>query len=154
MARRDSVSDVSSLDTECESDKFDSVTTLTQETDKKAQHYPGPTTPLGRLPWLSIVWRFFAVQLFCGLILVVLLVFGKRESMSSQDKWFFNAFAILFSSLVSVSVGSLIGLLGSMLRWPILAAEDHSPRSVSAILTTLTTSLNNGWIAVSYNLPW
>ena len=129
MARRDSVSDVSSLDVECDS-KFRSVTTLAQKSDKKEEH-AGPTTPCGRLPWLSIAWRLFSVQLFCGLILVVLLVFAKRESLSSEDKWHFNAFAILLSSLVSVSVGSLIGLLGSMLRWPILAAEDHSPRSVS-----------------------
>jgi hypothetical protein len=41
---------------------------------------------------------------------------------------------ILFSSLVSLSMGSLLGLLGAVLRWPLLARRAHAPRDADLIL--------------------
>jgi hypothetical protein len=43
-------------------------------------------------------------------------------------------FTILFSSLVSLSLGSLLGLLGAALRWRLLARRAHQPRDVDLIL--------------------
>jgi hypothetical protein len=41
---------------------------------------------------------------------------------------------ILFSSLVSLSLGSLLGLLGAVVRWPLLARRAHAPRDADLIL--------------------
>jgi len=49
------------------------------------------------------------------------------------DKWQqrgFNALAILFTGIMSLGLGSLLGYLGSMLRWPLLASASYKTKDV------------------------
>jgi len=85
----------------------------------------------GRLFWYEIGWRLAASFIFSVIIIAILYSFSQKGSLSRWQKRWFNVFAILFSSLVSLSVGSLLGLLGSMLRWPLLARRLHKPGNVS-----------------------
>ncbi|KAK0711757.1 hypothetical protein B0H67DRAFT_491133 [Lasiosphaeris hirsuta] len=66
--------------------------------------------------------------------MVILHAFSGRESLGTWDRRLFNALTILSSSLVSLSLGSLLGLLGAVLRWPLLARRSHTPRDVDLIL--------------------
>lgn len=88
------------------------------------------------LPWKHVAWRFASSTLLCVLLAVVLYVF---ESMGVLDNWErrgFNTLSILLSSLVSLSLGSLLGLLGGMLRWPLLSRGPASPRDVRRLLAS------------------
>lgn len=86
------------------------------------------------LPWKHVAWRCGASLVLCIILAVILFVF---ERMGVLDKWErrgFNTLSILLSSLVSLSLGSLLGLLGGMLRWPLLARGPASPRDVRRML--------------------
>jgi hypothetical protein len=98
---------------------------------------PAPSTASarhGRFPWRGISWRFGCSLLFSILIMVVLYSYAGRESLGTWDRRLFNMLTILFSSLVSLSMGSLLGLLGAVLRWPLLARRAHAPRDADLIL--------------------
>ncbi|ORY15946.1 hypothetical protein BCR34DRAFT_597992 [Clohesyomyces aquaticus] len=84
--------------------------------------------------WTEISWRFTAAALFSTVIVVILDSFSRKGILSRWEKRWFNLLAILFSSLVSLSLGSLLGLLGNMLRWPLLARKLHKPMDVDLIL--------------------
>ncbi|RVD80415.1 uncharacterized protein DFL_008312 [Arthrobotrys flagrans] len=61
----------------------------------------------------------------------------RFAGMGHLDRWEkrgFNALAILLSSLVSLSLGSLLQLLGNMIRWRLLAREVNKPQDVDLIL--------------------
>ncbi|KAF8247173.1 hypothetical protein K440DRAFT_682824 [Wilcoxina mikolae CBS 423.85] len=45
-----------------------------------------------------------------------------------------NALAILLTGAMSLCIGSLLGYLGSMMRWPILAGAAHTAEDVDSIL--------------------
>jgi len=85
---------------------------------------------LGLIPWIAIAWRLILVTLFGVSIVIVLYMYQQKGSLSSDDRRWFNALTLLFTALISLSVGSLLVLLGSMIRWPLLAAKPHSPRDV------------------------
>jgi hypothetical protein len=85
-------------------------------------------------PWFGIIWRLGCSILFSFLVMDVLYVFSGWETLSTWDRRVFNALTIFLSSLVSLSVGSLLSLLGATLRWPILAWRHHTPREVDMIL--------------------
>jgi hypothetical protein len=52
-------------------------------------------------------------------------------NLSTSQKRGFNTLTILFSGLIGVTLGSLLGLLGGMLRWRLLARKKHTPLDVS-----------------------
>ena len=81
--------------------------------------------------WLSISWRFACVFLLGILICVMLRVFENKGELSTSEKRGFNTLTILFSALMSVTLGSLLGLLGGMLRWRLLARMEYTPVDVS-----------------------
>ncbi|GAB1312059.1 hypothetical protein MFIFM68171_02269 [Madurella fahalii] len=80
------------------------------------------------------VRRFVSALVFSILIVVVLHVFQGKGKLSNWDKRGFNTLTILFSSLVSLLVGSLLGLLGGMIRWRLLAWNENTPLDVDLIL--------------------
>jgi hypothetical protein len=80
------------------------------------------------------LWRSAAAVLFSVLITVVLYSFASRDSLTTWERRAFNTLTILFSSLVSLSLGSLLGLLGAALRWRLLARNTSTPRDVDLIL--------------------
>jgi ABC-type multidrug transport system permease subunit len=84
----------------------------------------------GRLFWAEISWRIAGSLIFSIVLVAMLYTFSQRGNLSRWEKRWFNTLAILFSSLVSLSLGSLLGLLGNMLRWPLLAHKVHKPMDV------------------------
>ncbi|KAL1841684.1 hypothetical protein VTJ49DRAFT_6723 [Mycothermus thermophilus] len=86
------------------------------------------------ISWWSLAWRLVLSLLFSLLLLVVLYSYSGQDKLSTWDRRLFNTLTILFSSLASLSLGSLLGLLGAALRWPLLARRAHSPREVDLIL--------------------
>ncbi|RYP52153.1 hypothetical protein DL770_011022 [Monosporascus sp. CRB-9-2] len=93
-----------------------------------------PTGPRRYRFGKEIAWRFTCALVFTILIGVVLRLFEGKGSLNSWEKRGFNALTILFSSLVSLSVGSLLGLLGSMIRWRLLAWKKNTPMDADLIL--------------------
>lgn len=89
------------------------------------------------------MWRFACALLFSVLIIAVLHSYSGGVRLGPWDRRVFNTATILFSSLVSLSLGSLLGLLGSMIRWPLLAMKYNTPRDVDLLLgmPSLTGSL-------------
>lgn len=84
----------------------------------------------GRLFWTEISWRLMTTLIFSIAITALLHSFSLKGFLSRWDKRWFNALAILLSSLVSMSTGSLLNLLGSMIRWPLLARKLYTPVDV------------------------
>ncbi|KAH8587889.1 hypothetical protein B0O99DRAFT_583890 [Bisporella sp. PMI_857] len=88
----------------------------------------------GHLFWVEISWRFALGLVFSAIITVILYTFSQKGKLSRWEKRWFNVLTILFSSLVSLMLGSLLGVLGSMLRWQLLARKLHKPMDVDLIL--------------------
>jgi ABC-type multidrug transport system permease subunit len=78
----------------------------------------------------EICWRLLATLVFSIIVTTILYSFAQKGLLSRWEKRWFNVLAIFFSSLVSLSVGSLLNILGSMLRWPLLARKLHTPTDV------------------------
>ncbi|KAK3349541.1 hypothetical protein B0T25DRAFT_504738 [Lasiosphaeria hispida] len=92
-----------------------------EEAPRRASHWQN-------LPWKHVAWRFAICLVFCIILAAVLYIFEGIEILDKWERRGFNTLSILFSSLVSLSLGSLLGLLGGMLRWPLLARSHASPR--------------------------
>ncbi|KAK0707873.1 hypothetical protein B0H67DRAFT_648009 [Lasiosphaeris hirsuta] len=88
----------------------------------------------GKFPWRGVTWRFATAALTSIQIMALLYSFARRESLTTWERRAFNAFIILFSGLLSLTLGSLLGLLGSVLRWRILARVRTTPHDVDLIL--------------------
>ncbi|KAK6507928.1 hypothetical protein TWF481_006349 [Arthrobotrys musiformis] len=113
------------------SDVYNSVVATETKTDPKALKC---STNHGRIFWKEISWRFMSALTFSGLIVVTLYKFSKLGNLSRWEKRWFNVLVILCSALVSLSLSSLLGLLGNMIRWPLLARKRHRPLDVDLIL--------------------
>ncbi|KAJ5031368.1 hypothetical protein PSV08DRAFT_173340 [Bipolaris maydis] len=87
-----------------------------------------------RLFWIEICWRLMATLVFSITMIAVLHCFSLKGVLSRWEKRWFSALAILLSSMVSLSTGSLLGLLGSMIRWPLLARKLYTPVDADLIL--------------------
>ena len=72
--------------------------------------------------------------------MVVLYLHADKPSLDLWERRIFITLTILFSSLVSLSVGSLLVVLGAALRWPLLASRGHTPREVDLILSMANPS--------------
>ena len=83
--------------------------------------------------WRGISWRFACATFFSVILALVLRIFETSGQLDTWGRRWFNLLTILFSSIVSLSLGSLIGLLGGMLRWPLLARKGYSARDVSSL---------------------
>ncbi|KAG0633224.1 hypothetical protein HOY80DRAFT_653717 [Tuber brumale] len=79
--------------------------------------------------------RGFSLTFFALILLVVCLwAFSKKHPMSKWEQRSFNTLSILLSASISLGLGSLLGHLGSMLRWPLLARTVYKMRDVDSIL--------------------
>lgn len=92
------------------------------EFDKHGQLMLNLTALSGR-----VLATAFAMCLFA----VCLSEFSKMEPLSPEQSRWFNALAISITGITSLSLGSLVGYLGSIIRWPLLAEGTHSLRDVS-----------------------
>jgi hypothetical protein len=97
-----------------------------------------PRAEIGRTPWKSIAWRFALALVFTALMVPVLYGFESKGELTRWERRLFYTLIILLSSLVSLILGSLLGLLGAMLRWPLLARADYSPAEVGNLPLDVT----------------
>lgn len=81
----------------------------------------------------NVIWRIVSTSTSMVLVLCTIYGFAGKNALTSDDRRWFNALAILFSALVSLSVGSLLNFLGAMIRWPLLAGRSHSTADVSPV---------------------
>ncbi|KAK3985424.1 hypothetical protein QBC44DRAFT_275230 [Cladorrhinum sp. PSN332] len=100
-----------------------------------------------RFPWYGIAWRFMSSVLCFAILMGILVGFERMGDLKSWEKRGFNTLNILFSAFVSLALGSLLTLLGNMLRWRLLAKEPTSPDDVDLLLGigTPTGSLKLMW---------
>ena len=77
-----------------------------------------------------LIWRFFLTFLSLILLVMTLLGFSKLKRLSKWEQRSFNTISILATGMASLGLGSLLGYLGSMLRWPLLARTRHEMRDV------------------------
>ena len=71
---------------------------------------------------LRLILRFLLT--LCSLALLVICLFWQFSRPGPLDKWQqrgFNMLSILLTGIASLGLGSLLGYLGSMLGWPLLA---------------------------------
>lgn len=101
------------------------------DVESKPKAKSTPKSGLGQNPLFEISWRLALVVSFGASLAVVLYMFQQKGRLSSDERRWFNALTLLFTALISLSVGSLLGLLGTMIRWPLLAERAHSPQDVS-----------------------
>ena len=97
----------------------------------------------GGFPWRSVSWCLLGSLLFSILLMLVRWFPVNKLILSTWEHRVFSSLTISFSSLVSLSVGSLLGLLGAALRWPLLAVRPHTPIEVDLLL-----SIGNPTVAV------
>ncbi|PWW74540.1 hypothetical protein C7212DRAFT_209427, partial [Tuber magnatum] len=69
-----------------------------------------------------VVVRGFLVTFFALILLLICLrTFSRGQWLSKWEQRSFNTLSILLTAIASLGLGSLLGYLGSMLRWPRLA---------------------------------
>lgn len=81
----------------------------------------------------SIMRRFLATCVAIILLVICVFEFSKMGHLKKRDQRGFNALAILLTGTMSLCIGSLLGYLGSMMRWPILARAAHNAADVFAL---------------------
>lgn len=98
------------------------------------QDYPDPKGSGRQFPWRGVIWRFISSLLSSALLMVVIYIFESIGNLTAWERRGFNTLSILGSAIVSLSLGSLLSLLGSAIRWPLLARKVKTPRDVDLIL--------------------
>ncbi|KAG0634071.1 hypothetical protein HOY80DRAFT_1100964 [Tuber brumale] len=79
--------------------------------------------------------RGFSLTFFALVLLVICLwAFSNMHPMSKWEQRSFNTLSILLTAIASLGLGSLVGHLGSMLRWPLLARTVYQMQDVDSIL--------------------
>jgi len=82
---------------------------------------PFNSRDLSRKDRLQLIWKFLLTIFAIILLVVSLWGFSRLGLLSKWEQRPFNMLSILLSGIASLGVGSLLGHLGSMLRWPLLA---------------------------------
>ncbi|KAG0635127.1 hypothetical protein HOY80DRAFT_1094826 [Tuber brumale] len=79
--------------------------------------------------------RKFSLTFFSLILLVICLrAFSQLRLLSKWEQRCFNTLSILLTAIASLGLGSLLGHLGSMLRWPLLARTVYKMQDVDSIL--------------------
>jgi hypothetical protein len=105
----------------------------------------------------EILWRGAGALMFNILIMVVLYLYARMDELNTWDRRVFNALTILLTSLMSLTLGSLLTVLGTMIRWPILARWNHTARDVSCHAASPCWKMKldaNGLIRLTLSSEW
>ncbi|CUS15585.1 unnamed protein product [Tuber aestivum] len=81
-----------------------------------------------------LVQRFFLTSFSLASLVVSLWAFSRIHQLSKWEQRSFNTLSILLTAIASLGLGSLLGHLGSMLRWPLLARTMYQMQDVDSIL--------------------
>ncbi|KAG0137923.1 hypothetical protein HOY82DRAFT_597189 [Tuber indicum] len=98
------------------------------EGSKKKPPKPFISSDQSRRNRILLAQRFSITFLALVLLVICLWTFSKKHPMSKWEQRSFNTLSLLLTAIASLGLGSLVGHLGSMLRWPLLA------RTVDSIL--------------------
>ncbi|RPA96895.1 hypothetical protein L873DRAFT_1791339 [Choiromyces venosus 120613-1] len=79
---------------------------------------------------ISLSGRCLTTALSLSFLVLGLLIFSRMGELSSWEQRGFNALTILLSAFASLGLGSVLGYLGSMLRWPLLARKKYNMRDI------------------------
>ncbi|KAF8243857.1 hypothetical protein K440DRAFT_605725 [Wilcoxina mikolae CBS 423.85] len=90
--------------------------------------------PNNRDHLLALLKRFSATSLAIIFLVASLFGFSKVGHLDKWEQRGFNSLAILFTGIMSLGLGSLVGYLGSMIRWPLLSRTSYRARDVDLIL--------------------
>jgi len=82
------------------------------------------------LNMISLSWRCLTTVFSLSLLIIGLHAFSGMGELSRMEQRGFNAVTILLSALASLGLGSLLGYLGSMLRWSLLARKKYKMQDV------------------------
>ena len=79
---------------------------------------------------LRLILRFFLTFCSLGLLVICLWQFSGQGPLDKWQQRCFNTLSILLTGIASLGLGSLLGYLGSMLRWPLLARTMYKMQDV------------------------
>ena len=79
---------------------------------------------------ISLLWRCFTTVLSLSLLILGLRIFSKMGELSHMEQRGFNAITILLGAFASLGLGSMLGYLGSMLKWRLLARRRYRMQDV------------------------
>jgi len=79
---------------------------------------------------ISLSWRCLTTVFSLSLLMIGLHAFSRMGKLSRTEQRGFNAITILLSAFASLGLGSLLGYLGSMLRWSLLARKKYKMQDV------------------------
>ena len=103
---------------------------------KERQLKPFSSSDQSRRDFIHLVRGFLLTFFSLVLLVICLWRFSKPQRLSKWEQRSFNALSILLSGIASLGLGSLLGYLGSMLRWPLLARRMYQMQDVW-LLTSL-----------------
>ncbi|PUU83795.1 hypothetical protein B9Z19DRAFT_1038365 [Tuber borchii] len=83
---------------------------------------------------LKLVLRFFLICCSLALLVICLWQFSGRGPLDKWQQRCLNTLSILLTGIASLGLGSLVGYLGSMLRWPLLARTMYKMQDIDLIL--------------------
>ena len=79
---------------------------------------------------LRLILRFLLTLCSLGLLVICLWQFSGQGPLDKWEQRSFNTLSILLTGIASLGLGSLLGYLGSMLRWPLLARTMYKMQDV------------------------
>ncbi|RPA98444.1 hypothetical protein L873DRAFT_1828523 [Choiromyces venosus 120613-1] len=103
---------------------------------KKQPLKPFSSRDQSRRDFTVLITRFSPTFFALALLMFSLWGFSQVQPLSKWQQRSFNMLSILLTAIASLGLGSLLGHLGSMLRWPILARAMYQMRDVDSILGT------------------
>jgi len=90
------------------------------------------TSHMRRRYYLALFERSLAVSCAIALLVVSMWSYAGIKSLGKWQKRTFNLLSILSTGIMTLGLGSLLGYLGAMIRWPLLACRrGHSVEDVS-----------------------
>ena len=79
---------------------------------------------------ISLSGRCLTTALSLSLLILGLLIFSQIGVLNRWQQYGFNTITILLSAFASLGIGSMLGYLGSMLRWRLLARKKYKMQDV------------------------
>ena len=79
---------------------------------------------------LRLMMRFVLTVCSLALLVICLWQFSGKGPLDKWEQRSFNTLSILLTGIASLGLGSLLGYLGSMLRWPLLARTMYGMQDV------------------------
>lgn len=110
------------------------------ELDDVGEPFRAPPTPevieLINQPFLPRSLARRSLFALASVIPVILVLWGfqRIDDLGTWNRRLFNTLSISSIALMSLFLGSVTQLLGTMIRWPLLASRAWSPRDVDRIL--------------------